>query len=252
MQIFDYPFSERIRFMLRIEDLLTRAIDNLQTNDADKHLLSLQSALQLVEITDRAEIKFELLQELVNQKDFLLSIKDKEVVNNEKVIKLLTDIENVILKLQNDSSKLGHHMRTNEWLMSLKQGFVTPGGICKFDTPSFQHWLELDPAVRRIHLSDWLRPMLPMQQAVYILLHLLRASGKTSNKLAKSGIFNERIGKDKPYHMLRIQLHDDLNFYPSISANKYAINVQFQQLDKSFVQQKVAMDVPFHLTLCRF
>jgi len=41
MQIFDYPFSERIRFMLRIEDLLTRAIDNLQTNDANRHLLSL-------------------------------------------------------------------------------------------------------------------------------------------------------------------------------------------------------------------
>lgn len=252
MQIFDYPFSERIRFMLRIEDLLMRTIDSLQTNDAHQHLLALQALLQLVEITDRAEIKFELLQELVNQKNFLVEIKNNSVVDHEKVIKLLTDIENVILKLQNDSSKLGHHMRTNEWLMGLKQNFLLPGGLCKFDSPSIQHWLDLSSNIRRTHLSNWLRPMLPMQQAVYILLHLLRASGKTETALAKSGAFNQLIGKDKSFHMLRVQLHDDLNFYPSISANKYAINIQFLHLDRQFVQQKATLDIPFHLTLCRF
>lgn len=252
MQIFDYPFSERIRVMLRIEDLLNKAINNIQTDEPEHHALALQALLQLVEITDRAEIKFELLQELVNQKNFLLIIKDKSVVDHEKLIKLLTDIESVILSLQNDSSKLGQHMRKNEWLMGIKQGFLLPGGLCKFDTPSFQYWLELPSSTRKKQLSNWLRPMLNMQKAVYILLHLLRASGKTSTKLAKSGGYNEQISKDKSYHMLRIQLHDGLGLYPSISANKYAINVQFLQLDQYFTQQKVGIDVPFHLTLCRF
>lgn len=252
MQIYDYPFSERIRSMLRIEDLLKRIVGNLQTDSEHRHLLAFQALLQLVDITDRAEIKFDLLQELVQQKNFLLQIKNNSAVNQEKIIKLLTDIENVILKLQNDSSKLGHHLRTNEWLMSIKQSLLLPGGICKFDTPSFQYWLDLAPTTRKAQLSNWLRPMLPMQQAIYILMHLLRASGKTRSELATAGMYNERTGKDKPAHLLRIQLHEDLQLFPAVSANKYAINIHFNQLDRHFVQQKAELDVPFNITLCRF
>jgi len=253
MQIYDYPFSERIRYMLRIEALLKRVVDSLQTSDSSsQHLFALQSLLQLIEITDRAEIKFELIQEMVNQKQFLIKVKESTVVDNEKIIKLLTDIETVILKLQNDSSKLGHHMRTNEWLASLHNSFSIPGGICSYDMPSFEYWLSQDPAKRRLQLSNWLKPMIPMQQAVYILLHLLRSSGKTNSELAKTGLFSKHTGKETPCHMLRVYINDDMNLFPSISANKYAINIQFMQLNSDFVQEKSTIDVPFHLSLCRF
>lgn len=252
MPTYDYPFNERVRSLLRIEDLLLRVIDNLKSDNEHDHFLSLQALLQLTDVIDRAEIKLDLLQELIKQKQYMELLQEKKVVDPEKISILINDLGNMIDTLQNDNMKLGQHLRTNEWLMNIKQRHALPGGISKFDFPSFQHWLSQDPAKRRINISTWVRPLLPMQQAVFILLHILRGSGKTKDEIAKEGTFHHLIGNNKPSQMLRIRLPENTPYYPEVSANKYAINVRFHALDYNYKQQKVDEDVLFNLTLCNF
>lgn len=252
MQSYDYPFNERVRSLLRVEDLLLRVVDNLKSDDEHDHFLSLQALLQLTDVIDRAEIKLDLLQELQRQKEYMSLLHEKKVVDEGKITKLIADITVMIDDLQADNVKLGQHLRTNEWLMNIKHRHALPGGISKFDFPSFQHWISQDPAKRRTNISTWLRPLLPMQQAVFMLLHILRGSSRTQEKTAQNGIFHHLVGNDKPSQMLRIALPTDTPFYPEVSANKYAINIRFHRLDHEYKQQSVNEDVAFQLTLCNF
>lgn len=253
MAIYDYPFNERIRSLLRIEDLLQRVIGYLKSNKENDHTFALQSLLQLVDVIDRAEIKLDLIQELNRQHGFMDIVRSKKNHNPEEFVKftnLINDMDKIIDQLQRDNTKLGQQMRNNEWLMNIKQRYALPGGMCRLDVPSFQHWLAMDAKNRRANLTAWLKPLLPMQQATYILLHLLRHSGEAKDKVAMTGVFHQLLGGSKPAQMLRIELPEDVLYYPEVSANKYAINVRFHQLDDHYKQQQVLDDVHFKLTLC--
>lgn len=250
MADYDYPFNERVRSLLRMEDLLSRIVDSVESSHEDHHFLALQSLLQLVDVIDRAEIKLDLLQELSRQRSVMLLLKEKQIISGEKIDLLISDIDEISGLIQADNTKLGQHMRVNEWLMNIKQRTMIPGGISKFDVPSFQHWLSMPAEKRRDDLAQWLKPLLPMQQAVYIILHILRGSGKTKSEIASEGVFHQLLGSNKPSQMLRIQIPDDALYYPEVSANKYAINIRFYQLDRSKKPQKYEQDVPFNLTLC--
>jgi cell division protein ZapD len=50
--------------------------------------------------------------------------------------------------------------------------------------------------------------------------------------------------------MLRVVLDDELTCFPEVSANKYAINIRFNQLDAGQKLQKYEQDVSFSLILC--
>lgn len=250
MADYDYPFNERVRSLLRMEDLLSRVIDNIDSAHEDHHFLALQSLLQLVDVIDRAEIKLDLLQELTRQRSVMQILKEKKVIDAEKIDLLIGDIDEISKQIQEDNTKLGQHMRINEWLMNIKQRTMIPGGIAKVDMPSFQHWLAMPVNKRREDIAQWLKPLLPVQQAVYIILHILRGSGKTKSEIAPAGVFHQLLGGNKPSQMLRIQIPDDAPYFPEVSANKYAINIRFHQLDNSKKPQKFEEDVQFYLTLC--
>jgi cell division protein ZapD len=250
MPSYDYPFNERIRALLRIEDLLGKIITNIESNQEHHHFLALQTLLQLVDVIDRAEVKLDLLQELSRQKNVMLLLKDKKVIAADKIDALVNDIDSIMHQLQSDNNKLGQHLRINEWLMNIKQRITIPGGISKFDLPSFQYWLSRHENKRRDDLNQWIKPLLPMQQAVYIILHILRGSGKIRHETAVAGVFHQLLGSAKPSQMLTVLLPENASYYPEVSANKYAINIRFHQLDALQKPQKFNEDVKFNLILC--
>ena len=68
MPCYDYPFNERIRTLLRLEDLFTKVLHNVEAGHEFNHHNALLSLLQIIDIVDRAELKIDLLQELDRQK----------------------------------------------------------------------------------------------------------------------------------------------------------------------------------------
>lgn len=250
MPSYDYPFNERIRTLLRVEDLFAKVLYNVDAGHEYQHHCALLTLLQILDVVDRAELKLDLLQELDRQKNAMRSLVGNPAIVADALQSTLADIEIAANALRAETTKLGQTLRANEWLMSIKQRAGIPGGVCEFDVPSYHYWLGLGEARRREDLDSWLKPLIPMQQAIVIILRILRGSGATSKLVAVNGAYQQMLGGAKPAQMLKIEIADDLNCFPEVSANKYAINIRFNTLDCTQKPQKLEEDVKFSLTLC--
>lgn len=250
MASYDYPFNERIRTLLRVEDLLAKVLHNIESSHEFHHHCALLTLLQILDVVDRAELKMDLLQELDRQKMAMSMLKGNPAISAQKLESILSEIDGAADALRAETTKLGQTLRANEWLMSIKQRAGIPGGVCEFDLPSYHYWLGLSEERRREDFKTWLKPLLPMQEAINIILHILRGSGATTKLVANNGAYQQMLGGAKPAQMLRIEVDDDLICFPEVSANKYAINIRFNSLDYGQKMQKCDADIKFALTLC--
>ncbi|HSI44395.1 MAG TPA: cell division protein ZapD [Methylotenera sp.] len=250
MASYDYPFNERIRTLLRVEDLLAKVLHNVESGHEYNHHCALLTLLQILDVVDRAELKLDLLQELDRQKMAMSMLRGNPAIAAKKLDSILADIDGAADALRAETTKLGQTLRANEWLMSIKQRAGIPGGVCEFDLPSYHYWLGLSEERRKTDFEAWLKPLMPMQQAISIILHILRGSGATTKLVAANGAYQQMLGGAKPAQMLRVEIADDMICFPEVSANKYAINIRFNSLDASQKSQKCDEDVKFALTLC--
>jgi len=247
---YDYPFNERIRTLLRLEDLFTKVLHNMAAGHEYHHHCALLSLFQILDVIDRAELKADLLQELDRQKIVMNSLLGNPSIAEKVLTDLIGEIENTSKTLRQNTTKLGQTLRDNDWLMSIKQRAGIPGGVCEFDLPSYHYWLGLGEDRRRQDLDNWLQPLISIYDALRIILHILRGSGNTVALTATNGVYQQMLGGSKPAQMLRLQVDDDVECFPEVSANKYAINIRFNSLDYAQKPRACDKNVNFTLTLC--
>jgi cell division protein ZapD len=243
---YEYPLNERIRTLLRLENLFERANHFLvRQEDSRDHHAALLTLLEILEVASRADLKSDLLQELERQKQVLLGFRNNPQIAENVLRQVISDIERTSAALFAMTGKIGQHLRENEWLMSIKQRTGIPGGACKFDLPSYHFWLNRDPARRSADLQSWFGPMLPIKDAAAIVLKLLREGGRPVKHVAHRAAFSQMLG-GKASQMVRIRLPRASAFIPEISANRYALNVRFG----TFGTKVCEADVEFELTFC--
>ena len=138
---YEYPLSERIRTLLRLEDLYERVQYFTAKADAQEHHVALLCIFEILEVASRADLKSDLLQELERQKHTLEALRDNPEISQEALDSILWEIDRVSSRLSQMSGKIGQELRENEWLMSIKQRTNIPGGVCEFDVPSYHYWL---------------------------------------------------------------------------------------------------------------
>ena len=249
MITYEYPLSERIRTLLRLEDLYDRVRFFLGKESPHEHHAALVGMFEILEVASRADLKSDLLQELDRQRTFLEALRNNPAISEEKLDGVLREIDSAFANLHATSGKTGQQLRENEWLMAIKQRVGIPGGTSEFDLPSYHHWLHHPEERRRTDLEGWRKPLLPIHAALSIVLRVLRESGRTTSLIAFQGVY-QQTPAEKPAQMLRLALADELPCVPEISANKYALNVRFllpEGVQKTRVYEH---DVPFELAFC--
>jgi len=246
---YEYPFNERIRTLLRLEDLFDRARYFLARQDALDHHAALLTLFEILEVASRADLKSDLLQELERQKQVLLSFRNNPEISEEVLNRVIAEIEQASSALFSMTGKIGQYLRENEWLMSIKQRTGIPGGVCEFDLPSYHYWLHRDSGSRAFDLHGWINPLYPLRDASAIVLRLLRESGKPSKIVAKQGLFQQMLG-GRVVQMVGIRLPQSSEFIPEISANKYALNIRFAIFGDDARPHTSSSNVEFELTLC--
>jgi cell division protein ZapD len=247
---YDYPFNERIRTLLRLEDLFGKILHYADGEHELNHHCALLGIFQVLDVIDRAELKTDLLQELDRQKIIMENLRGNPAIAEDVLDDVMTEIGKTALTMRNSPGKIGQALRDNEWLMGIKQRAGIPGGVCEFDVPSYHYWLGLPLEQRRQSLQNWMAPLMPLHDALRIILHILRGSGTTTRQVAPQGNFQQMLGGTKLAQMLRITVDDDLNCFPEVSANKYVINVRFNTLEQFQKPRQCDFDVNFKLTLC--
>jgi len=249
--VYEYPFNERIRTLLRLEDLYERFSFFVQQSHPLQHHVALATMFEMLEVAGRADLKSDLLQELERQKHTLLGFKSNPNVEPQRLNAVLDEVDRVSAALMAAQGKTGQHIRENEWLMSIRGRTIIPGGACEFDLPSYHAWQHRPTQDRLADIYGWFAPMEPLFNAIDLALQLLRESGRASSLVAKSGSYQQML-QGRLYQMLRLIVDDNLGVIPEISANKYMLWVRFTSQDGDHKPRPCDNDVAFELALCNF
>lgn len=250
MITYEYPFNERIRTLLRLEDLFEKTAYFANEEGPLEHHTALISLFEILEVAGRADLKMDLIQELERQRQTLLAFRNNPEISEEALSGALYEIEQSSAALLGMTGKIGQYLRENDWLMSIKSRAAIPGGVCEFDLPSYHWWLHRSLEVRRNALDGWTKPMLPLRDAAAIVLRLLRSSGRPKNYSATNGQFQLNLGGSAA-QMVRVSVDVDEQAIPEVSANKYFLNIRFTKPPAGEIKARSCeRDVPFELTFC--
>jgi cell division protein ZapD len=246
--LFEYPFNERVRAFLRLEYLFDRMMFFARPGDARQHQVALTALFDLLDATERTDMKGSVLQDLERQKNVLLGLQDHPSVDVNTLKALLLEIERAANHL-NATGKTGQSLRENEWLTSLRGRLSVPGGATQVDMPSFHAWQYRSETERCADLLRWMTPLMPLQVGIAIVLKLLRESGQVKAAMGPQGAYQQMLS-GKTYQLLRVWVDGSENIFPEISANKYMVWIRFAAQDGELKPQPVLLDVPFNMALC--
>ncbi|KAB2913822.1 MAG: cell division protein ZapD [Dechloromonas sp.] len=250
MITYEYPFNERIRTLLRLEDLFEKSVYFAQCDGHLEHHTALVTLFEILEVAGRADLKMDLIQELERQRQTLLAYRNNPDISEEALSGALYEIEQSSAALLAMTGKLGQYLRDNDWLMGIKSRAAIPGGVCEFDLPSYHWWLHRDPEERRTALAGWTKPMTPMRDAAAIVLRLLRSSGRPKTYTATAAQFQLNLGGTAA-QMVRVSVDDEQPAIPEVSANKYFLNIRFTKPPRGDVKARHCEgDIAFDLTFC--
>lgn len=251
MIVYEYPFNERIRTLLRLESLFDKFSFFAQQIDPLQHHVALTTMFDIQEVAGRADLKSDLLQEMDRQKDMLLTFKSNPEVETQRLDQIIDELERAIAALQASPGRAGQNLKENDWLMSLRGRALIPGGCCEFDLPSYHAWQHQPSEQRLEDIARWFSPLTPLFDAVGLVLRLLRESGEPTRIVAEQGSFQQML-QGRNYQMLRMQIDASLGLIPEISANKYMLWVRFFRQSIESKGKSFDNDVPFDLVLCNF
>ncbi len=251
--IFEHPLNERIRFFLRLEHLFEKIHFFQRGDDPWETRSAIEGLLELALLSGRSDLKNELLKELDRIFAVLARVRDQPGVDREALERILSKLEQAAEKLRGLSNHLGQGLRENEFLKSIAQRSTIPGGTCGFDLPQFHHWLAQPLDQRQAQIGSWLQELEPVQEAIQLILSLIRTSSRARQVQAKEGFFQETLDAQLPAQLLQVRLPDGVDLFPEISGHKNRFCIRFlryDQLEKRPVP--LQEDLDFSLTCCIF
>lgn len=250
MIVYEYPFNERIRTLLRLESLHQRFSFFLHQESPLQHHVALSTIFEMLEVVGRGDLKSDLLQELERQKNVLSAYQSNPNVASDALESILGELERISSALAAMQGKTGQHLKESEWLMSIRGRTAIPGGACEFDLPSYYAWQKKDAQQRFDDITKWFQPMVPFFDAVGMVTRLLRESAHSVKQVtAPKGNYQQML-HGKTYQMLRLAIDDSLGAIPEISANKYVLMIRFISQVDELKPKPIEEDVPFELSLC--
>lgn len=249
--LYEYPFNERVRALLRLEDLLDKLEYFVAQAHPHCHHTALLTLFEILEVTSRTDLKGDLLQELERHRQTLHSLRSNPQVAQDALASVIGDVERAQQSLNATPGKAGQHLRDNEWLTSIRSRAGIPGGTCEFDLPSYHAWLMRDEDFRRQDLHNWVRPLQPFSFALGIVLRLLRESAHRTRQVAAQGSYQQTL-QGRTYALLQVRLARNEEAIPEISANRYMLWIRFTAADRDLKPRSIERDVVFDLALCAF
>lgn len=250
MVLYEYPFNESIRTMLRLEHLFDR-LGQLMTRDATvDHHFALVTMFEIVDVASRADLKADLLMDLERHKQQLNSYRGNPSVSEASLDEIVGRIEHAFNGLNELPGKAGHDLNGNEWLMSIRSRVSIPGGTCEFDLPAYYAWQQHEPARRRADLMAWAGSLLPLAEALSVLLNLLRDTGVPHKVTAIGGQYQQSLPPGKLYSLLRVRIDPATGVVPEISGHRLMAQVRMMKPEPDGRLRPSTDDTSFEMTLC--
>jgi cell division protein ZapD len=220
---FEYPLTEKSRDYFRFELLFSHINQSFSLENDNEILAYFKSLFELIELTERNDIRYELIKDLRVLSDKMqswLSHKeaDTEIIKNH--IQESNELVNALIGM----SKQINFLKNSRFLTALKQRFFIPGGCCNFDLPEYHLWLAKPLALRRLEAEKWFDYFRPLERALVLFLKMKRHQGIKSIQYAKNGFFQ---GEVENALFIEIKVNLDLNVYPKVSGHRHRYSITF-------------------------
>jgi cell division protein ZapD len=248
--LYEYPFNESIRTMLRLEHLFDRLGQLMVRETPVDHHYALATIFEIMDVASRADLKSDLLKDLERQKLQLNGYRGNPSISEAALDEVVGRIDHAFSGLNQLTGKAGHSLTTNEWLMSIRSRISIPGGTCEFDLPAYYAWQQFDAARRRADLTRWTAQLMPLAEALQVLLGLLRDSGVPHKVAASGGQYQQSLPAGRSYLLLRLRIEPAAQLVPEISGHRLMVLIRLMRQDAEGRLKPSASDASFELTLC--
>ncbi len=248
--LYEYPFNESIRTMLRLEHLFDRLGQLMARETALDHHFALATIFEIMDVASRADLKSDLLKELERHRTLMNSYRGNPSVAESVLDEVVGRIDGAYAGLQQLVGKAGQALTANDWLMSIRSRISIPGGTCEFDLPAYYTWQQLLPVRRCNDLLQWTQSLMPLAHALQVLLGLLRDSGAPHKVATEGGQFQQGLGAGRVYQLLRMKIDPSLGLIPEISGHRLMISIRMMRQDEAGRLKPAQQDASFELTLC--
>ena len=250
MVLYEYPFNESIRTMLRLEHLFDRLGQLMRRDTAVDHHFALVTMFEIMDVSSRADLKSDLLKELERHRGLLQGYRGNPQISEAALDEVVARIDHAFDGLNQLQGKAGQALTGNDWLMSIRSRISIPGGTCEFDLPGYYAWQQYPAERRRADLQRWTTSLMPLAEALHVLLGLLRDSGSPQRVVAVGGQFQQSLPVGRSYHLMRVRLPQGSPLVPEISGHRLMAMVRLMQPDGEGRLRPSAEDAEFELTLC--
>ena len=250
MVLYEYPFNESVRTMLRLEHLFDRLGQLLPRDAAVDHHFALVTMFEIIEVASRADLKSDLLKELERHKAQFIAYRSNPQVSQAALDGVIARIDHAFGGLNQQPGKAGQALAGNEWLTSVRSRISIPGGTCEFDLPAYYAWQQHAPSRRRADLMGWVAALAPLAEALHTLLQLVRDAGVPHKVVSTAGQFQQSLPTGRSYQLLRVRIDDAEGLVPEITGHRLQVSVRLMRPDNDGRLRPVALDLPFELTLC--
>ena len=250
MMVYELPLNERVRILLRLEHVLhalEQAVAEPSLNGAQLALIQLADALSL---TDRSELKKDLLKELEKHSYTLGQLRERKGVDLEQLDRFLRQIDHLREQLSLDLGKPAQALREHPLLKTYQQRQHVAGGLSPIDFPWLQQWLHQPTALRQQQLQAWMDEFRVTQEAVGMVLGMVRESSRPKEVIAEQGFYQQNLDTSLPYQMVRVLLPNAAPWFAEISGGKHRFSVRMLNASTDGRPQQVQKDIPFRLCTC--
>ncbi len=253
MAVFEHPLNEKIRLFMRLSYLMKRFNYHLEDPSPENCQAAVVVLLELYNLSSRLDVKNAALHVLDFQTQAVRQAKGAQGVDEVRAARILVKLEEKSKQLYSSRGQLGQHLKTHHFLNILRQRSSIAGGINSLDVPLFNHWLNKTREKCVEDLQGWAKPYRIAFEAIELLMELIYQGGEKQDIIAEGGFYQSSLGSDRDYQVLSIELPNNSNVYPEISAGKQRFSVRF--VDATELEERgkqIVENVPFELTLYSF
>lgn len=244
--LYEHPLNERIRNYLKIEQLFVQARSCLAQEFSANHTSFFNALFAILDTLDRTDLRGDVIKDLEKLEQNLILWSNSPNVNSKALQLNLQQAKTLATNLRS-KQPLWANLKNDKFLDSMRKRFTLQGAYCGFDLPALVYWLNQPPIFIQQDVDTWLGALANIEQALVLILKFIRQKSGFSDINATNGFYQDN---GEGLMLMRIELPEGVDYFPSVSGNKYRYSIRFMELCPNKGQQYVSQPIKFRLAKC--